>query len=67
MEIHITMTSGGHFKITDPAEAQRFYNQWGAGQDAIIYVTVDGWGMELMRTCIEAVAVRVPEGDETPF
>jgi len=61
MIIHITMTSAGHFKIKDEKQCEIFYNQWANEVKPIIYVTVDGWEMELVRSCIEAVAVYRPE------
>lgn len=66
MNIHITMTSGGHFKVTDKNEAELFYSQWTMGEEPIIHVTVDQWKMELRRDCIEAIAIQHTD-DELPF
>lgn len=61
MNIHITMTSGGHFKVTDPEQAERFYHQWTNEKGPLLVFRVAGWEMQLRRDCIEALSIAHPD------
>jgi len=58
MQIHITMQSGAHFKVSDDDSCNKFLNQFHADSDAPITVHVDGWKMILVKKYIEAVSIK---------